>query len=521
MSTRSNPKLLTRAELLAWRDRLRSQNKPLVHCHGCFDIVHPGHIAHLQEARSLGEALIVSVSSDAFVNKGAARPLIPDDLRAASLAALACVDAVFINDTPTAVELLTELKPDIFVKGAEYERSADPRFLAERDAVIAGGGRVVFTSGQVVYSSTALIAQLTRTDPFEHDKLARFRERYGLSSPHLLSLLRSFEHKRVVILGDYLLDRYHFCDPSGIASEGPMMSLRLLGRQDFDGGAAVLARHAAALGASVTLITNLGHDDTSLAVQSRLQSLGIDVRPLSSRRELVTKHRYLCETTKVMKVDEGPVVPLDSAQIDQLTSLAADACDRADAAILCDFGYGLLTPTSLDHLLPEVRSRATIVAGDVSGRRGTLTRMRNVDLLSPTEKELREACGDFSSGLGSVAWQLLHTTRARQLLATLGRQGVVCFDRAPGESPDGRLRSEHVPALNPHAVDPLGCGDAMLTTAALTLAAGGTPQAATLLGSLAAAAEAQALGNVAISADELAARVAALPDSRSTLRLAS
>lgn len=514
-------KRLSREQLLTWRQQLRQQGRTLVHCHGCFDIVHPGHIAHLQEARQLGDALLVSVSSDAFVNKGVARPLIPDELRAASLAALACVDAVYINPTATAVELIRDVRPDVFVKGAEYERSADPRFLAERAAVVEHGGRVVFTSGQVVYSSTALIQQLQRTDPFEQEKLARFRDRHGLGTPHLLSLIRRFEGLRVVIVGDYLLDRYHFCDATGIASEAPLMSLRLLGRQDFDGGAAVLARHAAALGCEVCLMTHLGNDPASHAVVERLSAAGIAVRGLRGRRDLVTKHRYLCETTKVMKVDEGSAVPLDSAQTDDLTRQIAETCDGADAVVFCDFGYGMLSPAALDRWIPEVRNRARVIAGDVSGRRATLTRFRDVDLLTPTEKEMRDACGDVTSGLNAVAWQLLHATASRGLIATLGRQGAIAFDRPPGEATDGRLRSEYVPALNPHAVDPLGCGDALLATATLTLAAGGNLQAAALLGSVAAAAEAAALGNVAIAADELIERVALLPETTSTLRLAS
>ena len=85
-------KVVSLAQLLKLRCPHRAAQKNVVHCHGCFDIVHPGHIHHLQFARSLGDVLIVSVSADTHVNKGVDRPLIPDDLRAASLAALECVD---------------------------------------------------------------------------------------------------------------------------------------------------------------------------------------------------------------------------------------------------------------------------------------------------------------------------------------------------------------------------------------------------------------------------------------------
>src|ERR1700760_182324 len=106
--------------LLALRERAAHEGKTVVHCHGCFDIVHPGHIQHLQYAKSLGDILVVSVSADSHVNKGVDRPLIPDDLRASSVAALECVDWVHVNPDPTAVELLDQLRPDVYVKGREY-----------------------------------------------------------------------------------------------------------------------------------------------------------------------------------------------------------------------------------------------------------------------------------------------------------------------------------------------------------------------------------------------------------------
>lgn len=510
MAGAQSAKVMGLTRLLAWREEMRVAGRTVVHCHGCFDIVHPGHIAHLQEARSRGDVLLVTVSSDAHVNKGHARPLIPDDLRAGSLAALECVDAVYINPHATAVELLGDVKPDIFVKGKEYERSADPRFQVERETVVAHGGRVVFTSGEIVYSSTALINSLTQTDPFEQEKLDRLRERYDLSSARLAQGVRSFEGKRVVVIGDYIQDRYHFCDATAIASEGPMMTLRLLGRKDYDGGAAVVARHAAALGANAVLVTALGGDMESAQVRARLQAQGVEVRGLSNRRQLVTKHRYLCETTKVLKVDEGMEVPVDSAAVDQLEREVTEVVAGADVVILTDFGYGLLTTSALEQILPIVRKNARYVTADVSGRRGSLLKFKDVDLLTPTERELRETLGDFGSSLPAVTWQLMHSTGAKGVLVTLGRQGALGFDRPAGAERDSRLRSEHVPAMVKQALDPLGCGDALLTVSSLSLAAGLGVHGAMVLGSLAAGIQAGRLGNEAIGAEELMERVEAL-----------
>ena len=129
MSRQPPSKICSLIQLLAIREAARAAGRAVVHCHGCFDIVHPGHIHHLQLAKSYGDILIVSVSADSQVNKGVNRPLIPDDLRAASLAALECVDYVYVNPDPTAAGLLEQLRPDVYVKGKEYEHNRDPRFL--------------------------------------------------------------------------------------------------------------------------------------------------------------------------------------------------------------------------------------------------------------------------------------------------------------------------------------------------------------------------------------------------------
>src|SRR5688572_11792264 len=199
-------KICTQQQLLQWREEARQAGRTVVHCHGCFDIVHPGHIHHLQFARSLGDVLVVSVSADTHVNKGVNRPLIPDDLRASSLAALECVNWVYVNEHPTAVELLDALRPDVYIKGREYETNHDPRFLAERETVARHGGRVVFSSGDVVYSSTALIADLEESDALQREKLNRFRDRYDLTDAHLHHLVQRFRGKRALVIGDYILD---------------------------------------------------------------------------------------------------------------------------------------------------------------------------------------------------------------------------------------------------------------------------------------------------------------------------
>ena len=511
--------------LLAVRREAAASGKTVVHCHGCFDIVHPGHIQYLQFAKGQGDLLVVSLTADPNVNKGVARPLIPEDLRAASVAALECVDFVYVNPDPTAAELLEALRPDVYVKGREYETNQDPRFLAERDTVTRHGGRVIFSSGEVVYSSTALIGSVSNAQLFNEEKVRRFRQTYGLNAADLANTVHRFRGMRMVVVGDYILDRYHSCDATGVAAESPMMSLRLLKSDDFDGGAAIIASHLAGLGCEPTLITAVTDDEAGRRAEARLAAAGVDVAATRDRRALSTKHRYLVDATKMIKVDDATSNPLDSGQSKRLCETILAAADGAAGVIFADFGYGLITSGLLDQLMPQLRPRVPVITADVSGMQSSLLRFRGVDLLCPTEREVRQTLNNFASGLNAVVHQLLQATAAKQALITMGKQGLVAFDQhrptAAGESWERHLRSAYLPSLAHHVIDSLGCGDALLSVASATLAAGGSLHAAAFLGSIAASIEAEQLGNIPVTVDGVMARLNECIAAAQPARLAS
>ena len=137
---------------------LREQGRRIVFTNGVFDILHPGHLRYLQQARALGDALIIGLNSDASVkrNKGAERPINPEHERAEVLAALACVDAVVVFDEDTPAEIIRAIEPDILVKGADWAEDA----IVGRDTVEARGGRVVRVPLEQGYSTTTLIEKI-------------------------------------------------------------------------------------------------------------------------------------------------------------------------------------------------------------------------------------------------------------------------------------------------------------------------------------------------------------------------
>ncbi len=520
--THSRKKLLSLEEARRAREQARLAGRTVVQCHGCFDIVHPGHVRHLQDAAKLADHLLVTVTSDLAMAKGEGRPLIPQELRAENLAALDCVDWVCIDTGPTAADLLERLRPDIYVKGREYETLDDPRLIAEREVVERHGGRVVFSSGDIVFSSTALIAELQEmADPF-HARVRTLIERHELRPERVDPLIERFRGTKVVVVGDTVVDTYIICDRPEIAGESPVMTLRPIEWRSYDGGAAIVAKHLAAMGASPTLVTALPRSSETESFRQRLMVEGVDLEFVDVQRPPVEKQRFLVGTQKVMKLDLVQPGALDTSRQARLIELAASCAKDADAAIVLDFG-ALLSPAVTTPLCRALRERVRILAGDVSGRRSTLLHMSEMDLLCPSEREIREALSNFDDGLNAVVWRLLERTRSRGAMVTMGADGAIAFDRvslSEGDQPDwkGRIAGEHVPAFTSHAIDPLGCGDTLTAAATLTLTHGESYVTAAALGSVAAAAQAERLGNAVIGGGDLRAGVRRVSGARLAFR---
>ncbi|PMS38710.1 adenylyltransferase/cytidyltransferase family protein [Trinickia symbiotica] len=147
------------AELQALATSYRTEGLVVGLCHGCFDIVHLGHIHHLRQASSLVDRLFVSITADEFVKKGNGRPIFSDRVRAEFIASIRYCSHAIVNHSATAEPVISALRPDVFFKGADYSSSTDPRVKAERLLVHSNGGRVTCTDG-LVMDSTSRIAQV-------------------------------------------------------------------------------------------------------------------------------------------------------------------------------------------------------------------------------------------------------------------------------------------------------------------------------------------------------------------------
>ena len=153
--------VVSQRELVSVVRRKKAESQRIVFTNGCFDLLHPGHIRLLEESRSLGDLLIVGINTDESVrgNKGANRPLIPQQERAEVLASLEPVDYVVTFDEPTPQELIASIVPNVLVKGADW----GPNAVVGRAEVESAGGRVVLIALEPGYSTTRIIERIRNT----------------------------------------------------------------------------------------------------------------------------------------------------------------------------------------------------------------------------------------------------------------------------------------------------------------------------------------------------------------------
>ena len=203
MTPRYHQKIVTIQEL-AQAIGPRPREKTVVMCHGAFDIVHPGHLRHLAYAKEKADLLIASLTADEHILKADYRPYVPQELRAQNLAALEIVDFVIIDPNPTPIEHIKVLQPDLFAKGYEYtSQGLPPKTQEEKETVESYGGDMLFTPGDLVYSSSAIID--SRPPRIQVEKLLTLMEMEDVSFSDLRAAERELASLKVHVIGDTIV----------------------------------------------------------------------------------------------------------------------------------------------------------------------------------------------------------------------------------------------------------------------------------------------------------------------------
>lgn len=492
----TRPKTLDYDSAPAVFDSLRAEGKKIVQCHGTFDLLHPGHVYHLEEAKELGDILVVTVTSEKFVNKGPGRPYFNDTMRAKNLAALECIDYVVMIPFAAAVEAITCVKPDIYCKGREYETAEnDPTGNITDDVktVESFGGQVRYI-GTVVFSSSKLINRHFDAIP---EGVKDFCHQLGsrCSPEDFRKAVDGFSSLKVLVIGDIIFDRYTYVKVQGLTSKNRIISSRLIDEEVQAGGALAVHRHISQFCEKVDLIALLGGDSwSSLMVGTHLpasQNLCVkddEFKTIIKQRfvEPETDSKELLKLFSVNVINGNPPeAPLIEKVLKQIDAVIANY----DLVVVADFGHGVMT----EPVRRLVEAKAPYMALNCQ------TNSNNHGFNIINRQYLRADCFSLDEQELLLSRARRHMDYVQELQALkvelsaqdawLTRGAVETIGIKTGTPPSLLIPMET------RVLDTVGAGDAFFSVAALAACQGHSSEMSVFLGQLAGAQAVRIIGN--------------------------
>jgi len=472
----------------------RRNGQTIVHCHGVFDLLHVGHIRHLEEAKSLGDVLVVTVTPDCYVNKGPHRPAFQQDLRVEGIAALDAVDYVAVNRWETAENAIKALKPDIYVKGPDYKPDRPDLtggIARETAAVEAIGGRLEITD-DVQFSSTSLLNRYVPLFPSDlNGWLTKFRERY--TAQDIIRYLDRMRDLRVLVIGEAILDEYVYCHALGKSSKEPILAMQYTSKELHAGGSLAIANHLADFCDHVELVSYLG------TVQPQEKFIRRNLKPnvlprfvYKTGSPTIVKRRFIEEYqfSKILEVYEMNDADLTSRENTEFCEMLDGKLSDYDVVVVADFGHGLLTKAAIDVVgkqAPFLAVNTQINAANNGFH--TISKYPRADYVSIHETEIRLDQRDSQGNLNDIVERLSDGLGCPSVMVTQGKRGTLLYQQDQGffESP----------SLAAKVVDRIGAGDALFALTAPCVAMGAPPDVVGLIGNLAGAQSVMTVGNSA------------------------
>lgn len=478
-------KIKSIGELAEIAKEIRKNGQTIALCHGVFDLIHFGHLRHIEMARKEADVLMVTVTADQYVNKGPGRPIFPETMRAEMLGAIEAVDYVGIDYSPSAESAISAIKPNVYLKGSDYENANDDltgKIGLERETVERHGGRLVFTKDLTFSSSSLINRYVDIYDPPLREYLERLREAAGLR--RINALIDSVKNYKVVFVGDAIIDEYHYVTALGKSPKENVIATLAGDHEVFAGGVFAAANHVASFCREIEVFGALGAQDNydpliagALRPNVKYDRVEIPGRP-TTRKLRYVQPGYMRKMFEVYFMDDTPFPPAES---NALKATVKQACRDADLVVATDFGHGLMDQEMVRIVCDNSKFLA-VNAQSNSANLGfnLITKYPRADFVCLDAPEARLAMSDRFSDISSVIMDgLAKRIDCNKIIVTHGAFGCYTYDPENGVA--------HIPAFTKTVVDTVGAGDAFFSVAAPFVAAGGAMDVVGFLGNAAGA----------------------------------
>lgn len=473
-------------------NKLKLKNKKIVHCHGVFDVVHIGHLKHFEEAKKRGDKLIVTVTSDKYVNKGSGRPIFKQNKRIEFLSHISCIDYVCLSESESAINVLKIIKPNFYIKGQDYKFSKEDKtgkINFEKKAVENYGGKIIFTNEET-FSSSNIINNNFKFNDEQSKFLKSISKKYNYD--YIEKIFDKINKLKVLVIGETIIDQYNFCEALGKSGKEPYLALKQLEAEEYLGGAAAIANHIADFTKKIKLISMIGEKENYKSFINKKLNKKIKSNFFKKiKSPTIIKKRFIDYVSKnklfgiySLNDDISPY----SEDIKISNHIKKDI-KNFDLIIVSDYGHGFIsnnTAKTITNNKKHVALNAQVNASNVGYH--TLQKYKKISSSIINETELRHEMRNKKGDIKDLTFQLQKKLKCENLLVTRGKNGAILLNKK-----DNSLIE--CPAFANKIVDKVGAGDAMLSIISLLIKVGAPRDLSLLLGSFAGAASVESMGN--------------------------
>jgi len=479
------------------------RKKKVIMCHGVFDVVHPGHIRHFVYAKNKADLLLVSLTSDKYINKGDYRPHVPENLRAFNLAALDIVDFVIIDSESEPIKNIKTIKPDYFAKGFEYQNyKKNLKTNKEYQTINSYGGKVIFTPGDVVYSSSKIIN--SSLPDISYEKLYNLMNTEKVNFNDLKKTIKNFSKVSAHVVGDTIVDSYTNTVPIGGPVKYPHLSLLNISQKDYIGGAAIVASHLAATGCKTIFTSVVGDDKNAKFIKEQLKKNKVKFNLIIDKnRPTTNKNTIIAKSQKLLKLDTLDNAPISDEISESIKKKISNT--KTNAIIFSDFRHGIFNKESIIKYTNKIPKKTFKVAdSQVASRWGNILDFVKFDLITPNEREARFSLGDQDSSIRPLATELFKKSKCKLLILKLGEKGTLTYRKKDWSKSDSFYVLD---SFVTNLIDPIGAGDALIAYATLSMVVSKNHAISSIISSIAASLACEREGNTPIKINEMLNRI--------------
>ena len=478
---------------LALKLRKIKKHKKIVLCHGVFDILHHGHIKYFEEAKKKGDILIVSLTSDRFVNKGFGRPYFNFKYRSETLEAINTVDYICKSESETSIKVIQSIKPNYYFKGMDYKdkkKDLTKNIFLEKKTVEKYGGKFLttssrlFSSSNIINSKTSFLSDQQKKSILKIKKISSYEK--------ILNELNKVKNKKVLVVGEIIIDEYVFCDALGKSGKEPFLALKKNRIERYLGGSGAIAKHLKDFVKQIDILSYVGENIKDYNLIKKNIGKKIKLHSFSKKKSpTIIKRRYIEENErrKLLGVYTFNDTEIDKSGEKKIIKFLDKNLTKYDCVIVADYGHGLINSEIAKKILRKSKFcslNAQINAANIGHH--SLEKYKNLDCVIINLNELKHEMRSRSKDFVPLGKKLIKKMNIENLIITMGRAGAVLLNSS-------KRTHLALPSFARDIVDKVGAGDCLFALLSLFLSSKINSEVSLFLASIAAGKNVEIVGN--------------------------